>query len=168
MIPILVTIFYAIHHHYKELAKQLSLETPVHQKRWLRNRVIMPIGGVHNGTLMALRYASTLSMDLTALHISIDQKETEKIEEKWASWGEGVRLVVLHSPYREFMEPLLEYIDQLSEQLGPNEGITIVVPQFNPRQWWNRLLHARTAEMIRRSLLNRSNIVIMEVPYQVD
>ena len=63
---------------------------------------------------------------------------------------------------------LLEYIDQLSEQLGPNEGITIVVPQFNPRRWWTRLLHTRTAEMIRRSLLNRANIVILEVPYQVD
>jgi hypothetical protein len=166
--PLLVTVFFAIHHHYKGLAKQLSLDNHVYQKRWTRNRVIMPIGGVHNGTLMALRYASTLSMDLTALHISIDQKETEKIEQKWASWGEGVRLVVLHSPYREFMEPLLEYIDQLSEQLGPNEGITIVVPQFNSRRWWTRLLHTRTAEMIRRSLLNRSNIVILEVPYQVE
>jgi amino acid transporter len=166
--PLLVTIFFAIHHHYKGLAKQLSLDNHVYQKRWTRNRVIMPIGGVHNGTLMALRYASTLSMDLTALHISIDQKETEKIEQKWANWGEGVRLVVLHSPYREFMEPLLEYIDQLSEQLGPNEGITIVVPQFNSRRWWTRALHTRTAELIRRSLLNRSNIVILEVPYQVE
>ena len=146
----------------------IDLENHVYQKRMVRNRVIMPIGGVHNGTLMALRYASTLSMDFTALHISIDQKETEKIEQKWANWGEGVRLVVLHSPYREFMEPLLEYIDQLSEQLGPNEVITIVVPQFNPRRWWTRFLHTRTAEMIRRSLLNRSNIVILEVPYQVE
>ncbi|MGA9398258.1 MAG: APC family permease, partial [Anaerolineaceae bacterium] len=166
--PLLVLVFFTIHHHYKRLAKQLSLENHVYQRRWTRNRVIMPIGGVHNGTLMALKYASTLSMDLTALHISIDQKETEKIEEKWAIWGEGVRLVVLQSPYREFLEPLLEYIDQLSEQLGPNEGITIVVPQFNSRHWWTRLLHARTAEMIRRSLLNLNNIVILEVPYQVE
>jgi amino acid transporter len=166
--PLLVTVFFGIHHHYKGLAKQLSLDNHVQQKRWVRNRVIMPIGGVHNGTLMALRYASTLSEDLTALHISIDAKETEKLEQKWASWGEGVRLVVLHSPFREFMEPLLEYIDQLSEQLGPDEGITIVVPQFNSRRWWTRLLHTRTAELIRRSLLNRPNIVILEVPYQVE
>ena len=85
--PLLVTIFFTIHHHYKGLAKQLSLDNHVNQRRWTRNRVIMPIGGVHNGTLMALRYASTLSMDLTALHISIDQKETEKIEAKVGQLG---------------------------------------------------------------------------------
>ena len=167
IIPLLVFGFYTIHHHYKDLAAQLSLDTHVYQKRVARNRVIMPIGGVHNGTLMALKYARTLSMDITALHISIDPKETEKIEEKWVKWGDGVRLVVLHSPYREFLEPLLEYIDQLSEELAPNEVITIVVPQFVPHRLWTRFLHMRTAEIIRKSLLNLDNIVILEVPYQV-
>ncbi|MBA4421334.1 MAG: permease [Anaerolinea sp.] len=167
IIPLLVFGFYTIHHHYKDLATQLSLDTHVYQKRVARNRVLMPIGGVHNGTLMALKYARTLSMDITALHISIDPKETEKIEEKWIKWGDGVRLVVLHSPYREFLEPLLEYIDQLSEELSPNEVITIVVPQFVPRRLWTRFLHMRTAEIIRKSLLNLDNIVILEVPYQV-
>ena len=131
--PLLVAGFFSIHHHYKNLAKQLSLENHIIPKRIIRNRVIMPIGGVHNGTLMALKYARTLSMDVTAVHISIDFKETDKIEQKWNHWGDGVRLVVLHSPYREFLEPLLEYIDQISDVLSPNEVITIVVPQFVPR-----------------------------------
>lgn len=167
IIPLLVLGFYTIHRHYKGLATQLSLDTRAYQKRVVRNRVLMPIGGVHNGTLMALKYARTLSTDITALHISIDRNETDKIEEKWIKWGDGVRLVVLHSPYREFLEPLLEYIDQMSEELAPNEVITIVVPQFVPRRLWTRFLHMRTAELIRRSLLNRDNIVILEVPYQV-
>jgi len=165
--PLLVVGFYTIHKHYKGLAAQLSLDSRVYPNRVIRNRVIMPIGGVHNGTLMALKYARTLSTDITALHISIDPIETEKIESKWTKWGDGVRLVVLHSPYREFMEPLLEYVEQLSEELAPNEVITIVVPQFNPRRWWTRFLHTRTAETIRKSLLNLDNIVILEVPYQV-
>lgn len=165
--PLLVTLFFAIHHHYKNLAKQLSLENRVIPKRIIRNRVIMPIGGVHNGTLMALKYARTLSMDVTAVHISIDPKETDKIEQKWNHWGDGVRLVVLHSPYREFLEPLLEYIDQISEVLSPNEVITIVVPQFIPPVWWTRFLHTRTAETLRKALLNRESIVILEVPYQL-
>ncbi len=127
----------------------------------------MPIGGVHNGTLAALKYARTLSMDITAVHISIDQIETDKIEEKWNRWGDGVRLIVLHSPYREFLEPMLEYVDQISDVLSPNEVITIVVPQFNPPRWWTRFLHTRTAEVLRKALLNRDGIVILEVPYQL-
>jgi len=165
--PLLVAGFFSIHHHYKNLARQLSLENHVTPKRITRNRVIMPIGGVHNGTLAALKYARTLSMDVTAVHISIDAKETDKIEEKWNRWGDGVRLIVLHSPYREFLEPMLEYVDQISDVLSPNEVITIVVPQFNPPRWWTRFLHTRTAEVLRKALLNRDGIVILEVPYQI-
>jgi amino acid transporter len=166
--PLLILGFYTIHHHYKGLAAQLSLDNGMATNRVVRNRVIMPIGGVHKGTLTALKYARTLSTDITALHISMDPAETEKIETKWTKWGDGVRLVVLRSPYREFMEPLLEYVKQLSQELAPNEVITIVVPQFNPRRVWTRFLHTRTAETLRKSLLNLDNIVILEVPYQVN
>lgn len=168
LIPLLVAGFYTIHHHYKNVARHLSLDNYRPPRRNTRNRVIIPIGGVHNGTLLALKYARTLSMDVTAVHISIDQGQTDKIEQKWNRWGDGVRLVVLHSPYREFLEPLLEYIDQISDVLTQNEVITIVVPQFIPRRGWTRFLHTRTAETLRKVLLERENIIILEVPYQVD
>jgi len=165
--PILVTIFFSIHHHYKNLARQLSLENHIPHSRISRLRVIMPISTVHRGTLAALNYARTLSDDVTAVHISIDEKETAKLEDKWEIWGEGVRLVVLTSPYRLFLEPLLEYIDKISVTLRGDETITIVVPQFIPKHWWNNFLHTRTAELLRKVLLQRENIVITEVPYQV-
>ena len=167
IIPVLVIGFYMIHHHYIHLARQLSLDNRITTKRIIRNRVIMPIGGVHNGTLAALKYARTLSMDVTAVHISIDQNDTDKIEQKWNRWGDGIRLIVLHSPYREFLEPLLEYIDEISTVVSSKEMITIVVPQFVPRLWWTRFLHTRTAEVLRKALLNREGIVILEVPYQL-
>ena len=165
--PILVTIFFSIHHHYKNLARQLSLENHIPHSRISRLRVIMPISTVHRVTLAALNYARTLSDDVTAVHISIDEKETAKLEDKWEIWGEGVRLVVLTSPYRLFLEPLLEYIDKISVTLRGDETITIVVPQFIPKHWWNNFLHTRTAELLRKVLLQRENIVITEVPYQV-
>jgi len=104
---------------------------------------------------------------VTAVHISIDQAETEKVKKKWLVWGDGVRLVVLQSPYRLFLEPLLVYIDKLAITQGPNDLITIVVPQFIPKHWWTNFLHTRTAETLRKALLHRENIVITEVPYQV-
>lgn len=167
LVPSLVTIFFLIHHHYKQLARQLSLDNHPSIKRISRNRIIMPISGVHAGTLAALNYAFTLSDDITVVHISVDPKETEKLKAKWENWGDGYRLVVLNSPYRLFLEPLLDYIDKLSAVQAPNEIITIVVPQFVPKHWWTQFLHMRTAETLRKALLNRKNIVITEVPYQV-
>jgi amino acid transporter len=167
LIPTLVGIFVLIHLHYKNLARQLSLEKLIPHGRINRMRVIMPVSGMHRGTVAALRYARTLSDDITAVHISIDEKETEKLEDKWEIWGDGVRLVILNSPYRLFLEPLLEYIDKIDVTLRGDETITIVVPQFIPKHWWNNFLHTRTAEMLRKVLLQRENIVITEVPYQV-
>jgi amino acid transporter len=166
--PTLVAIFSTIHHHYKQVAKQLSLDEYTPQPRVAHQRVVMPISGVHKGTLAALRYARTLSDDITVVHISSDEAETKKVQEKWELWGEGYRLVVLDSPYRLFIEPLLTYIDELDKQKQPNEVISIVVPQFIPKNRITSFLHTRTADTLRRVLLNRKDIVIMEVPYQVD
>jgi hypothetical protein len=167
LIPTLVTIFLMIHRHYRNLASQLSLEKHIPRGRISRMRVIMPVSGMHRGTVAALRYARTLSDDITAVHISVDEKDTTKLEDKWEIWGDGVRLVVLNSPYRLFLEPLLEYIDKIDVTLRGDETITIVVPQFIPKHWWNNFLHTRTAEILRKVLLQRENIVITEVPYQV-
>jgi len=167
LLPILISIFLVISHHYKTVASKLTLDNYGSAPIITRQRVLIPIGGVHRGTLAALRYARTISDDITAVHVSIDQEETEKIQKKWDSWGEGYRLVILESPYRLFIEPLLKYIDIVDERSQPNEVITIVVPQFVPARAWSNVLHTRTANTLRNVLLNRPDIVITEVPYQV-
>ncbi len=168
VIPLLVAIFYLIHHHYKSVARQLSLSSHLGTTPMHHNRVIMPIAGVHRGTLTALRYARSLSDDVTAVHISIDPEEASKVKEKWQVWGGGARLVILNSPYRTFLEPLLSYIDEVDTSRIPGHVITIVVPQFVPKRKITNFLHTRTAESLRKVLLDRSNIVITEVPYQVE
>ena len=168
LIPILITIFSSIHRHYKKVAENLSLEHFTPPNRINHKKVVMPIGGVHRGTLAALRFAKTLSDDVTVVHISTDPIETKKLQEKWKIWGDGYRLVVLDSPYRLFIEPLLAYIEDLDENKQPNEVILVAVPQFIPRHFWNNWLHTRTADTLRRVLLFRKDIVIMEVPYLVD
>lgn len=166
--PILVVIFWSIHRHYHKLAGKLTLDDFGEPPRINRHRVILAIGGVHRGTLNALRYARKLSDDITAVHISIDPEQTARIQEKWEIWGDGIRLQILDSPYRLLYEPLLEYIDQIDAQRQPNEIITIIVPQFVANEGVTNLLHARTADTLRKVLLGRKDIVITEVPYQVD
>ena len=168
LLPILVLIFEMIHKHYVNVADKLSLShygSPVKIKR---HRVIVPVAGVHQGSLAALNYARRLSDDVTAVHISLDQEEAEKIKQKWEIWGEGVRLVIVESPYRVFIEPLLEYISKVEAQRHPDEQITIVVPQFVPNNRLSKYLHTRTADTLRKVLLNKKDIVITEVPYQLN
>ena len=133
-----------------------------------RHRVILPISSVHRGTLAALRYATSLSDDVTAVHISTDPDDAEKVKAKWDDWGEGIRLVILDSPYRTLLEPLLEYIEEIARQRQPNEIITIIVPQFVPKRTIHNLLHTNTAFWLRMALLFKPGIVITDVPYQVE
>jgi amino acid transporter len=167
VIPSMVALFFAIHDHYREAARVLSLESYGAPPRVLRHRVILPISGVHRGTVVALRYALALSHDITAVHVSADAENAHRIEQKWGLWGNGVRLIVLDSPYRLLLEPLLDYVKTVADHRQPNETLTIVVPQFVPRLWWHQLLHAQTAVILRLALINRPGIVITSVPYQM-
>ncbi len=168
LIPLMVIAFYSIHAHYQRLARQLSLEHYHSRPRVARHRVILPISGVHAGSLEGLRYACSFSDDVTAIYVALDPEDAGVIQRKWSVWGEGVRLVILDSPYRLLIEPIIEYIDGLCRIRQPNEIITVVVPQFINRRWWSNLLHAQTAFMLRLGLLFRPGVVIIEVPYQVD
>ena len=167
--PVLVTIFFSIHRHYRDVARHLTLAgfggIP---DRTTRHRVIMPISGVHQGTLEGLHYARLLSDDVTAVHVSIDPAETEKVRKKWMAWGAGSRLVILDSPYRLFIEPLLRYLEAIIDKRQPNETITIVVPQFIPAKRWHNALHMRTANLLRNELLSKSGVVVVDVPYRLD
>jgi amino acid transporter len=167
VIPLLVAFFFAIHRHYQDMAQRLSLEDFGAPPRLARHRVILPISGVHRGTVNALRYARILSDDITAVYVSTDAQSTEAVQRKWGQWGSGVRLVIVNSPYRLLVEPLLGYIKQVADRRQPNEVITIVVPQFVPRKRWHELLHAQTGVLLRLALLFRPGIVITNVPYRV-
>lgn len=168
LIPGMVTVFFRIHGHYRRLAACLALKPDTQRGYIKRHRVIMPFSGVHEGTLAALNYAQILSDDVTAVYVSVNPAEAEDIRKKWEVWGGGVRLVILDSPYRLLLEPLLDYIGEITSRRQPNEMITIVVPQFVPHRWYSNLLHTQTATWLRMALLFKRGIVITDVPYQVD
>lgn len=167
IIPILVVIFLQIHRHYKQLAQQLSLESLGAPPRIKRHRVILPIGGVHAGTLRALNYARAISNDVTVVYVAIDPLEVNRIEKKWDKWGDGVRLKIIESPYRLLYEPILDYIQTIASHRHANEIITVVVPEFIPDKLWHNALHMQTAFTLQLGLLGLKGIVITEVPYHV-
>jgi hypothetical protein len=136
--------------------------------RMLRHRIILPINAIHQGTLTALRYAHSLSDDVTAVHISVDAAETEKLQRVWQSAGEGVRLVILPSEHDMLLEPLLKYILSIMALRQHNETITIVVPQSIRPRWWTNLMRTQMAVLLRLSLPFETGVVITDVPYQLE
>ena len=166
--PIFVSALLWVNRHYSNVAKNLSVENYGEPPPYnVRHRVIIPISNVNQGTLTALRYARILSEDITAVHISLDPEDTEKVRMRWERWGRGNRLVIVDSPYRLFLEPLLDYINEILASRQLNETITIVVPHFVSENKLHNMLHMQTAEMLRRELLTTPGVVITEVPYQL-
>jgi len=134
----------------------------------VRHRLIVPITAVHQGTLTALRYAHSLSDDVTAVHVSMDPAETADLQAQWQVLGDGVRLVVLESPHKMVLEPLLEYIQKMLEIRQHDETITIVVPQSIRPRWWSNLTRTQMAVLLRLSLPFETGIVITDVPYLLE
>lgn len=167
LIPALVVVLFSIHRHYDRVARRLSLVDYEAAPFVARHRVIVPFVEVDRATVAALSYATVLSSDVTAVHVSMDDSETKKVSAGWDEFGNGTRLVILESPYRRYLEPLLEYINTLVQRRQPGEVISIVVPQAVPGRWWQNILHAQTARFLRWALLFKPGIVIIEVPFQV-
>ena len=165
VIPVLVVTFIVMHRHYDEVARELSLEGLDEPPRF-QHTVLVLIGDVHRGVVRAVQYARTLAPTATvrAVYVETDPARTARLEEKWGKWGLGVPLVVLTSPYRSLLRPLLDYLDQIQSR-GDEQMVTIVLPEFLPRHWWQHVLHNQTALLVKGALLFRKNTVVADVPY---
>jgi amino acid transporter len=166
LIPTLVLAFLTIRRHYEEVATQLSLES-MEPPPPLQNTVLVLVGDLHRGVVKALQYAQSLSVNAKAVFVESDPERTHRLEQRWAKWGMGLPLIVLTSPYRSLLGPLLQYVDHILEQGGENHIVTIVLPEFIPARWWQHLLHNQTALLIKGAMLFRKNVIVTDVPYHL-
>jgi amino acid transporter len=167
IIPLLVAMFRAIHRHYMDVAMQLTTEG-LQKVKPVDHEVIVPISGIHRGVLQALEYAKTIARGghVTALYINLDEEATQKLRFKWSGFVEGVELVVIASPYRSLVGPLVRHIDRRLK-LHPHQMVTVVLPEFVPARWWHHLLHNQTSLMLKGSLLFKPNVIVISVPYHL-
>jgi amino acid transporter len=169
LIPLIVLMFRSIHGHYRLVAAQLSLD---HAKPLpsLQNRLIIPLSGVHRGVLPALQYARSLvgngTGQATAVYVEINPQHTADMMREWEIWGKGISLKVVQSPYRSLIDPLMDFIDAEAEE-HKDAIITVILPEFVPRAWWQHLLHNQTALMLKGRLLFRPSIVVTSVPHHL-
>jgi len=167
VIPFLVAAFVLMARHYEEVAEELSLEgfEPPPQ---FQHTVLVLVGDVHRGVVRAVQYAKTLAPTaaVRGVYVETDPARTSRLEEKWTRWALGVPLVVLASPYRSLLRPLLDFIDKIHAR-GDDQMVTVVLPEFLPRRWWQHILHNQTALLVKGALLFRKNTVVADVPYHL-
>jgi amino acid transporter len=164
-IPILVWGFLKVRWHYHEVAKALSLAGAA-RPRMGKNPVVVLVSGIHKGVVEALEYAKSISPNVTALTVDLDPTKTARLQRLWPEWAPDVPLVVLESPYRSILQPLLDYIDRMERQ-GEGRYLTVVLPEFIPSHWWEHLLHNQTALLIKAALLFKPGKVTVSVPYHL-
>jgi len=166
IIPIIVLLCLGVSRHYQGVAEEVRLtddDVPP-SLRTVEQVVIVPISDINKVALNALTYARSLSSRVVAVHVTDDAEEARHLQEQWEKWGEGVNLVILESPYRSLVGPLLSYID-LVQRKQPKAMVTVLVPEYVPHHWYGQILHSQTALRLKASLLFRANTVVTSVPY---
>ncbi|MCX6374858.1 MAG: APC family permease, partial [Armatimonadetes bacterium] len=163
LIPTLVLIFLKINRHYVELGNQLRL-TPDDKFVPTANTVLVLTPSIHRGVLPALEFARSLSTDVRAVHIDTDPLDASLLEQRWEEWSGGIPLVILESPYRSLLGPLLEYIKEVKQER--EDHITVVViPEFVSPKWWHRLLHNQSGLLLKFVLMFQPGIITTNVRY---
>ena len=165
IIPAIIMLLRAIHKHYEIFAREVKFEghSPIIP---LHHTVIVPASGITKAVAGALVYATTICADVRAVCVEVDVESTQALREAWDKWDIGVPLIVIRSPFRSILRPLVRYVERL-ERNSPGELVTVVVPEIVPHRWWEHLLHNKTAFYIRAAFLLRPNIVVTAVPYHL-
>jgi hypothetical protein len=126
--------------------------------------VIVPISRLDRPALKAIAFANSLDPGAVAVHVTSDPQTAHILRERWPDWARSTELVVVESPYRALVGPLLAYMDALQRQ-APERPIVVVLAEFITRHWWERPLHNQTALRLRLRLMRRRNTIVANVPY---
>lgn len=170
--PLLVLMFMRIKKHYLALAKQLDIkESDLKgfniEKNCYRNHVIVPLESINQSSLRALRFAKTISNNVVAFNISIDEEHANKVKEKYAMMDTDIPLIVKYSPFRKVVSPLLKFIESAEYEYEKGDMITVVLPEFIVKSWWQNIMHNNTSYFIKKELLKHKHIVVATMPLQL-
>ncbi len=170
LIPILVAMMLFIRREYDGQERELKVRDElVLQEPHREQRVVVPVNGVNRAVIQAVNFGRTMSRDIRAVFVTEDPEVGEAMRERWERQVPGVPLVIVESPYRAVISPVIAYLDVLDQAWPPDKEapITIVVlPEYVARHWWDRLLYNQTSKRLKAALLGREHTVIADVPYR--
>ena len=170
LIPILIALMLFIRRQYRSSARQLAVRPDIRLPGPHREeRVIVPVPGINRAVVQAVNVARSIAPDVRAVMISDDPEQAARGRERWQRQLPEVPLVVVESPYRALVGPLLAYLDVLDRSWPPEKAAPItfvVIPEFVARTWWERILYNQSAKRLRSALVGRPHTVVVNVPYR--
>ncbi|MDF2568856.1 MAG: hypothetical protein K0R55_460 [Sporomusa sp.] len=171
-IPIMICIFKTIKGHYNAMSMQLHLPEECYEEGAAsfpkgKHIVIVPVSTPTRVVYETIKYAKMIGDNILAVHVSDNEEMSAKVIEKWKCWDPGVELVIIRSPYRLLMRPLLHFIEKKGREKGPDDYITVIIPEFETKKSWHRLLHNQTGWFLRNTLIWRENVIVTTVPYHL-
>ncbi len=168
----LVTLMLFIRRQYEGQTDELHVsEDTIFAGPHREQRVVVPVNGINRTVVQAVTFARTIATDVRAVYVTVDLDEAEKMRRRWERQLPGVPLVIVESPYRAIVEPIVAYLDVLAAAWPPDREapVTIVVlPEYVAKHWWDRLLYNQTAKRLKAAIVGRENTVIADVPYRRD
>jgi hypothetical protein len=175
LIPVMLAVMTAVHRHYKRVAAETASEDPVDFRGMQDPIVITPIASWTKVSQKALRFCYTVSQEVRAVHVTLDEETESEFCKDWsqlavaparAAGFTAPELVVLESPYRYVMTPILDYVLKV-ERENPRRLIAVVLPEMVERHWTHYLLHNQRAEILKGWLLLKGNqrIIVINVPW---
>lgn len=170
-IPCMIIVFRKIHAHYANVKEQLLLTREeyriIKEKPLGQNHIVIPIDSTTTAVAKSIRYAKSISSaPIQALHIGVDEVRAEKVAAMWRELEPDIEIHVIHSPYRQIMFPLLRYIRKLRRHISPLDTITVIIPEFETKKFWQKLLHNQTGWIMTMRLLREDRVVVTTVPLQ--
>jgi len=170
LIPLLVAMMLFIEHQYSRSRRELAVapDLILHGPR-REERVVVPIPGLTRAVVQATNVARSICDDVRAVYISDDPESAARLRIDFERQLPGVPLVVVESPYRALVGPLLAYLDVLDSAWPPDKlaPITfVVIPEYVARSWWERILYNQAAKRLKTVLLGRPHTVVVNVPYR--
>lgn len=159
-------VFKMVKRHYDMTHDALKLPATYQSDKAI-NTVLLLVPRLNTGILAAIEYANSIGLDVRAVHVALNEDTMMDMRREWEKYGQGIPMVVLDSPYRSLLQPVLEYIDEaLSEQ--PDHVITVIVPEYVPARWWHAVLHENVALQLKLALASRRNVVVSNYRYFLD
>jgi amino acid transporter len=170
LIPMLVALMSFIHHQYALQEEELRVrDEGVLPGPHREQRVIIPVNGINRAVVQAVNFGRALTPDLRAVYVTDDLDAGDALRSRWERQLPDVPLVIVESPYRAVISPVVAYLDILDQSRPPDKEapLTIVVlPEYVARYWWDRLLYNQTAKRLKAALIGREHTVIADVPYR--
>jgi len=173
---VIVVLLWRIRVHYQNAARQLgqgliSDENVAAQyftgaAKRVPPMVLVPVETIDRAALRTIAYARSISQTTTAIHVTDNREDAEALRRQWQQSVPDVPLVVVESPFRSLVEPILAYIDGL-ERTQPNAMVTVVLPEFITHRPWQQFLHNQLSQRLKKALMDRPNTVIVDVPYHL-